>query len=193
MGVTDIPAEHTDARNMLPQQFDPGQLFDLVLCDGQVLRTHVRAPYREMREARRLAVTQLAIGLEHLTIGGTMVVLLHKVEATDTVSLLYTFNKFSSVKLFKPTRHHAKRSSFYMIATNIQSQHSEAVQAVEAWKKQWKVATFETDLEYEEELRTACLNAEEVLGEFGTELVRLGREVWGIQARALKRAPFIKK
>src|SRR2546423_6558730 len=74
-----------DARSLLPQQFDPGQLFDLVLCDGQVLRTHVRAPYREMREARRLAVTQLAIGLEHLRIGGTMVVLLHKVEATDTV------------------------------------------------------------------------------------------------------------
>jgi len=56
-----------------------------------------------MREARRLAVTQLAIGLEHVKIGGTMVVLLHKVEATDTVSLLYRFSKFSSVKLFKPT------------------------------------------------------------------------------------------
>jgi 23S rRNA U2552 (ribose-2'-O)-methylase RlmE/FtsJ len=193
MGVTDIPAEHPDAKNLLSQQFDPGQLFDLILCDGQVLRTHVRAAYREMREARRLAVTQLAIGLEHLKIGGTMVVLLQKLEATDTISLVYRFNKFSSVKLFKPTRHHAKRSSFYMIATNIQSQHSEAVRAVETWKRQWKVATFGTDVEYEEELRAACLNAEEVIGEFGTELVRLGREVWGIQARALKKAPFIKK
>jgi 23S rRNA U2552 (ribose-2'-O)-methylase RlmE/FtsJ len=193
MGVTDIPAEHPDAKNMLPQHFDPGQLFDLVLCDGQVLRTHVRAPYRERREARRLAVTQLAVGLEHLKIGGTMVVLLHKIEAADTVSLLYTFNKFSSVMLFKPTKHHAKRSSFYMIATDIQSQHFEAIQAVETWKRQWTVATFRTDEEYEEELRAMCLNAEEVLDEFGTELVRLGREVWGIQARALKKAPFIKK
>jgi hypothetical protein len=122
-----------------------------------------------------------------------MVVLLHKVEATDTVSLLYRFSKFSSVMLFKPTRHHAKRSSFYMIATNIQSQHCEAVLAVERWKRQWKVATFGTDVEYEEELRAECLNAEEVLGEFGMELVRLGREVWGIQTRALEKAPFIKK
>ena len=89
--------------------------------------------------------------------------------------------------------HHAKRSSFYMIATNIQSRHYEAVLAVERWKRQWKVATFGTDVEYEEELRAACLNAEEVLGEFGIELVRLGREVWEIQARALEKAPFIKK
>jgi 23S rRNA U2552 (ribose-2'-O)-methylase RlmE/FtsJ len=193
MGVIDIPAEHPEVKNMLSQQFYPGQLFDLILCDGQVLRTHVRAAYRQMREARRLVVTQLAIGLEHVKIGGTMVVLLHKVEATDTVSLLYSFNKFSSVKLFKPTRHHAKRSSFYMIATNIQSQHCEAVLAVKRWKRQWKVATFGTDVEYEEELRAACLNTEEVLGEFGIELVRLGREIWGIQARALEKAPFIKR
>ncbi|OCL14162.1 hypothetical protein AOQ84DRAFT_309391, partial [Glonium stellatum] len=192
MGVTDIPAEHPDARNLLPQQFDPSQLFDLVLCDGQVLRTHIRAAYRGMREARRLTVTQLAIGLEHVKIGGTMVVLLHKLEAIDTVSLLYSFNKFSSVKLFKPKKHHAKRSSFYMVATNIQSQHCEAVLAVEGLKRQWKVATFGTDVEYEEELRAACLNAEEVLEEFGIELVRLGREVWEIQANALERAPFIK-
>ena len=80
-----------------------------------------------------------------------------------------------------------------MIATNIQSQHCEAVLAVEGWKREWKIATFGTDEEYKKELRAACLDAEEVLGEFGSELVRLGREVWGIQARALEKAPFIKK
>jgi len=80
-----------------------------------------------------------------------------------------------------------------MIATNIQSQKREAVLAVERWKRQWKIATFGTDVEYEEELRAVCLNAEEVLEEFGRELVRLGREVWGIQARALEKAPFIKQ
>ena len=80
-----------------------------------------------------------------------------------------------------------------MIATNIQSQHREAVLAVESWKRQWKVATFGTDVECEEEFRVACLNAEEVLGDFRTELVRLGREVWEIQARDLEKAPFIRK
>ncbi|KAF1815408.1 hypothetical protein P152DRAFT_511563 [Eremomyces bilateralis CBS 781.70] len=192
MGLTDVPAEHPDTKNLLLQQFEPGQRFDLVLCDGKVLRTHVRAAYRELREARRLTVTQLALGLEHVKVGGTMVVLLHKVEHWNTVSLLYKFSKFSSLKLFKPAPQHAKRSSFYMIATNVQSQHGEAVRAVERWKREWKVATFGTDEEYEA-LRAPGLGAEEVLGGFGSELVRLGREVWGIQARALEKAPFIKK
>ncbi|KND86267.1 hypothetical protein TOPH_09106 [Tolypocladium ophioglossoides CBS 100239] len=35
------------------------------------------------------------------------------------------------VRLFKPKIGHAKRSSFYIVATSIQSQHPEAVQAVE--------------------------------------------------------------
>jgi hypothetical protein len=63
---------------------------------------------------------------------------------------------------------------------------------VETWKRQWKIATFGTDIEYEKELRKGCLNAEE-LGEFRTELVRLGREIWATQVRALEKAPFIKK
>jgi hypothetical protein len=121
MGVSVIPAEHVDAGNFLPQQFDPSQVFDLVLCDGRVLRTHARASYREKREARRLTIVQLALGLEHVRPGGTMVVLLHKLEAWDTVSLLYRFAKFSSVRFFKPKTGHAKRSSFYMVASDIKS------------------------------------------------------------------------
>jgi hypothetical protein len=56
MGVMEIPADYPDAKHFLSQQFNPGQLFDLILCDGQVLRTHIRAVYREMREACRLTV-----------------------------------------------------------------------------------------------------------------------------------------
>ena len=52
------------------------QTFDLVICDGQVLRTHARAGYKEAREARKLIVTQLALGSEHVRQGETMVVLL---------------------------------------------------------------------------------------------------------------------
>ncbi|KAF7587647.1 hypothetical protein BBP40_006902 [Aspergillus hancockii] len=192
MGVTQIPVEHTDAKSFLPRQFETGQSFDLVLCDGQVLRTHDRARYREHRESRRLTVSQLALGLEHLSPGGSMVVLLHKAEAWDTVQLLYTFHKFSSVQLLKPMRYHAKRSSFYMIATEIQTHHPEAILALREWKRGWKVATFGSDEEY---LRALCdweTDVEVVLREFGTELVRLGKPVWDIQAQALAQAPFVK-
>lgn len=192
MGATDIPAEHPDAEAFQPQQFKPGQVFDLILCDGQVLRTHARAPYREGREARRLTVTQLALGLEHVRQGGTMVVLLHRIELWNCVSLLYTVNKFSSVKVFKSKTFHAIRSSFYMVATDIQSQHPEAVLAVERWKKMWRVATFGTDDEYRETIDERKLGVKEVLEEFGSKLVTLGKDIWGIQAEALAKAPFIK-
>ncbi|KAK4546825.1 hypothetical protein LTR36_001557 [Oleoguttula mirabilis] len=192
MGVMDIPIAHPDAANFLPQVFKPGPTFDLVLCDGQVLRTQARASYRENREARRLTTTQLALGLEHVKPDGTMIVLLHKVEAWETVRLLHRFSKFSTVQLFKPTTSHAKRSSFYMVAAGIQHQHPEAVLAVECWKTSWKVVTFGTDEECEGAVREGELAVDEVLEEFGPELVRMGRAVWEVQAKALARAPWMR-
>jgi hypothetical protein len=71
-----------------------------------------------------------------------------------------------------------------MIATNIQNQHREAVLAVEGWKREWKVATFGTNEEYKKALRAACFDAEEVLREFGSELIRLGMAVWKIRTNS---------
>lgn len=191
MGVTDIPAEHPDAANFLPRKFTDGQVFDLILCDGQVLRTHARASYREKREARRLIVTQLALALEHVRPGGTMVVLLHRVESWETVSLLHTFSKFSSIQLFKSQNAHATRSSFYMVTTNIQRRHPDAMSAVEGWKTVWKIATFGTDEEYWKMICESESRVGAVLEEFGPQLIELGRDIWGIQARALARAPWL--
>ncbi|RYP03299.1 hypothetical protein DL765_010544 [Monosporascus sp. GIB2] len=200
MGVTNIPEGHPDAAHfVLSRQFDSpdeqADLFDLVLCDGQVLRTHRRAPYRETREARRLMSTQLALGLEHLRPGGTMVVLLHKLEAWDTLSLLYCFSRFATVRTFKPLRGHAKRSSFYMVAADIRSQGPEALAAIAQWKALWTVATFGSDEEYVAALRESdgSTKVEDVLEKYGTEFVRLWRVVWDIQAKALEKAPFIKR
>ncbi|KAJ0412963.1 hypothetical protein BJY00DRAFT_297629 [Aspergillus carlsbadensis] len=193
MGVADIdiPAEHPDAPNFLPRQFKPGQRFDLVLCDGQVLRTHDRADYREKREAARLKLTQLALGLGHLQSGGSMVVLLHKVEALDSLNLLHTFEKFAAVRLYKHPKTHAKRSSFYMLATDIRADSEEAATAIETWKRTWRVATFGTDEMYREALLEERSDVAVLLKDFGPRLVELGRKVWQIQANALEKAPFV--
>lgn len=122
MGVSEkeVPPEHADAQNFhLTSQFSNGVIFDLVLCDGNVLRIHDRPAYRERREVQRLQHSQLALGLERVREGGTMVVLLHKVESWDSVQMLYTFRRFSRVRVFKPRVGHTKRSSFYMIAKDI--------------------------------------------------------------------------
>jgi 23S rRNA U2552 (ribose-2'-O)-methylase RlmE/FtsJ len=179
MGVTDIPEKHPDAGRFLPCQMRETQLFDLVLCDGHVLRTHApaRASYRETREPVRLKTTQLALGLEHIRPGGTMIVLFHKVEHWDTVCFLRRFEKFSSVQLYKPTAGHAKRSSFYMVATNVKRQDPEAILAIENWKAVWRAATFGTDEDFADALRKGEQSAEEVLEEFGSVLVNHGRKV----------------
>ncbi|KAI0880717.1 uncharacterized protein GGS22DRAFT_174593 [Annulohypoxylon maeteangense] len=190
MGVEEIPKDHPDAGNFLPRQFEPDNLFDLVLCDGQVLRVHPRAPYRENREAKRLSTTQLALGLEHLKPGGTMIVLLHKLEAWDTVNLVWKFHQFSTVKLVKPQRGHAKRSSFYMVATDIQSRHPKAIQEINNWKKVWKIATFGSDEEYKRGFMNEDLGVDELLENFGSALIKHGTKIWSIQADALEKASF---
>lgn len=195
MGATDIPDKHPDAGKFLPCQMRKTHLFDLVLCDGQVLRTHApaRASYRETREPVRLKTTQLALGLEHIRPGGTMIVLFQKVECWDTVCFLRRFSKFSSVHVYKPTAGHAKRSSFYMVATNVKREDPEAILAIEYWKAVWRNATFGTDEDFAEALRKGEQSAEEVWKEYGSVLVKHGRKVWETQANALAQASFIKR
>jgi hypothetical protein len=63
--------------------------------------------------------------------GGTLIVLLHKVEAWDTMNLIASFDGFSNVRLFKPETSHNARSSFYMIAQEVMPQYEEAHKAKE--------------------------------------------------------------
>ncbi|RDH26659.1 hypothetical protein BDQ94DRAFT_164298 [Aspergillus welwitschiae] len=158
MGRLDIPNDHPDA--------------------GKFLRHHDKATYREHREASRLALTQLALGLEHVKLGGTMIVLLHKVESPHTVQLLYTFTTFASVQLYNHTRFHAKRSSFYMLATNIRNDCPDAAVTTQGWKRMWEIATFGTDDMYSQALQH--------------NVPDIDLHIWGIQADALARAPFRK-
>ncbi|KAJ5178143.1 uncharacterized protein N7500_000842 [Penicillium coprophilum] len=192
MDAGEIPEGHEDAENFLPRQLEEDRLFDLVICDGQVLRQHSRAPYRESREAKRLVTTQLALSLQHLKPGGTIVVLLHRLEAWNTVNLIWTFHKISSVRLFKPKSGHAKRSSFYMVATDVDSRHPEAIEAVKRWKIMWWVATFASDEEYGKVVLDEDPSVDTLLADFGLELVMLGKAIWKIQANALADAPFMK-
>ncbi|KAK8098900.1 uncharacterized protein PG998_012141 [Apiospora kogelbergensis] len=159
MGVAEdeIPIDHPDADKFLPRQIEQGDYYDLVLCDGNVLRTQDRSSgagkpsgassddndsskntnktYRDLYENYRLKYVQLALGLEHLQPGGTMVVLLHKVEMWNTLCTIRRFARFSDrVHLYKPRVSHTTRSSFYMVAQGVNSAHPDAVAAVAKWK-----------------------------------------------------------
>ncbi|KAH7030650.1 uncharacterized protein B0I36DRAFT_288185 [Microdochium trichocladiopsis] len=184
---------HPDADKFLPRHLPADLLVDLALCDGQVLRTQPRASYREATEATRLASVQLALGLEHLRPGGALVLLLHKIEAWDVVETLYTFSTFSDVQVYKPQRAHQKRSSFYMVARNVNSRSEAAKEAVQKWKLWWKTATFGTVEELRELRGPKPGEVDEVLKDYGPRLMELGLPVWKTQADALAAAPFLKK
>lgn len=199
LAADEIPPEHPDADSFLHSRFvEDGRNFDLVLCDGAIRRTHERPDYRlHHRESRRLLLTQLVIGMEHLRPGGTMIVLLHKIERINTIRLLRDFRGFANVVLFKPKSGHTKRSSFYMIASAVQSDGEEATEAVVEWKREWKVATLGTDEEWREDYARIAgfgeMGVEGVLREFGPALIKMGQKAWKTQADALKGASFMKK
>ncbi|KAF4436410.1 AB hydrolase superfamily [Fusarium acutatum] len=153
MGITkdDVPLNFPGPYDFLFEKvFDDIEKFDLVFCDGQVLRTHPRAEWREPREATRLTLTQAALGLEHLRNGGTMVILMHKLDSWRSFDLIHQFSRMATVKLYKHYRHHKIRSSFYLVAKNIQAESAFAKEMVAMWKQRYKIATFGTDEEYAE-------------------------------------------
>ena len=191
MDVAIIPREHPDVCNLLPDRPFCDERFDFVFCDGQVLRKHLRAEYRESREATRLLTSQLVLALRRIKVNGKIVVLLHKVDAWETVALLHALSKFSSLQLFKPVKKHATRSSFYAVAEHVQPEHEDALRAVASWKEEWRVATFGSDAEYLENRKTSNRHVHDVLLEFGAELIVLGGPIWKTQWTALRRASFL--
>lgn len=192
MGATVISSHHPDALNFRFDRPFSHQKFDLIFCDGQVLRTHQRADYREKREAWRLLTSQLVVALQRIAQDGTIVVLLHRLDAWNTVALLYSLSKFSTLELFKPEKKHAVKSSFYVVAKDVQSHCAELSMVVEGWKKEWRIATFDDDVGYAKNRRKYDNTVYDVLENFGDRLVMLGEPIWRIQSNALLNAPFMK-
>lgn len=137
-----VPCTHPEHDSFSLERPLINQRFDFVICDGQVLRTHMRPEYRERTEASRLTSAQLILALQRIRDGGTLVILWHKIESLDTMELLYIFSQFSDIEVFKPLRKHAIRSTFDLIAKNVQPSVESANVAVIAWKKAWWNATF---------------------------------------------------
>ncbi|KAF8537632.1 hypothetical protein BDD12DRAFT_911333 [Trichophaea hybrida] len=192
-GVTPdmIPADHPDAAAFDHTRPYEGRAYDLIVCDGQVLRTHIRGPHREVGEATRLTNAQLILCLQRIKPRGTMVMLMHKMEAWDTVLLLRSLHKFAEISVYKPPKSHAIRSSFYIIAKNIRPYSAEAKAALKRFKSQWWQLTF-GERPCRDEEGDAEGKVDEVIEEFGERLRELGKDIWSIQAEALAKAEFMR-
>lgn len=195
-GLSELPIDRQGILQLTLKRPWPTKLYDLVFCDGQVLRTHQphRESRREQSEAARLTCSQLILALQRIKPGGTLIMLLHKVEAWRTMKLLCSFDRFSQIELFKPLAAHRKRSSFYLIAKNVQPRQPAAVGAVNEWKTIWKNATFKilsdpdiADRTDGSEEHERAEEVPEILASFGERWIKLGEPIWRIQRDALKK------
>lgn len=202
-GLTELPLDHPESSNFSDQRLcNEGELFDLVFCDGQALRTHKQyiADYRQQVEAVRLTVSQLVLAMQRMKSGGTLIMLLHDIGSYETIKILSVFDKVADIQLFKPVSAHRKKSSFYLIAQKVQPGLPEAVAAVNEWKMVWKDLTFpaldphgqRVPLnEVDEAERMEAVHG--LLEDFARRVIELGEPIWKMQKEALENAPWTKK
>lgn len=180
-----IPASHPEAHKFTSERPFLGEVFDLVICDGQALRGHIHDRDRAL-EASRLLFSQLIFALARIKRWGTLVILLHKVDGWDTLLLLKAFEGFSRIRLYKPKVAHAQRSSFYLIAKRVDPESDLAVAAVQQWKEAWWRATFAgeggTGLGPEEPEEAFVKS---VLEQYGERWRMLSMPLWTIQLNAI--------
>ncbi|KAG9858515.1 NAD(P)-binding protein, partial [Aureobasidium melanogenum] len=156
--------------------------YDLIICDGQVLRTHQGPELKESIEPVRLTCAQLYLGLKRIRPGGTLVVLLHRINTARNFRIIHLFQKFSQVQLFKPATSHKMKSSFYLVAKNIRPDERAYTEAMAHFRQLWDYATYGIDNESQAEFCTewelSKKSSQPEIDELGATFIELARPVW---------------
>ena len=198
-GIPSVPDTHPD-REALRQEW-PYQVeqYDLVICDGQVLRNQPKGVYGPRLEPARIISSQLYLGLKRMREGGTMIILLHRAYTPRVFRLIHMFDQFSDIKLVKSAKNHAYRSSFYLVAMNIQTYHEAFNRMISLCSTVWMRSTFEYDNEGILESVSDWAFPEQSPGkqseieEYGARFIDLARPIWKIQATGLFHSRFMKE
>lgn len=189
-------------RSLRPSRYfksGPGFGFDIAICDGTLETSQYCSWdfFRDGRQQRRRLLAQLVLGLEHLREGGTMIVMMNKLERIQTIRLLMEFQTFSDPKLYQPKLWTNKLSSFYMVAKEVKSTSKwaqRARDAVQEWKREWKVITLGSEEDWDDERNRLARCGDQgihgVLEEFGPKLVEVGSVIWQKQNDVLTNPPW---
>lgn len=187
MGVEHIPADRPEAHTLVPKHLADSPLFDLVLCCDDHMTKAYSSRVRQKDQAC-LLMARLVIGLKNLSPGGTMIVLLRKLHAPDTLGLLSRLSSFARIALYKLNKIQARKSWFFLVASEVRSDGAYAEKAIEDWKETWKIATFGTQEDFESHTARDAVWARNPLEDFDLSIIEKGRKIWKIQARALPKA-----
>lgn len=192
----EIPIGHPDAKRFDIHRHFSSHQYDLVFCGGGVGKNHPRKEYRSdgSIEWYRLITSQLVFGLNRLKPRGSLVVLLHRPESWDTTCILYAFNQFSDIQLYKHPESHGLTSSFYLVAKNIKKDHDALPHYLSYRTSLWKHFTFKdfSDDHSSPPSRPDSAFVHKVRDEFGPHFLELARPVWKVKSRALREASFTK-
>jgi hypothetical protein len=77
--------------------------------------------------------------LQRLRNNGSLVLVMHKLETLNVISIVQAFIKFPNVRLFKPKKTHVVRSPFYIVVTEVNMQSEQAQLAILEWKLSGKM------------------------------------------------------
>ncbi|KAG8158048.1 hypothetical protein KVR01_011809 [Diaporthe batatas] len=196
--VGEIPLWNRHIRRFrFSRYFDdgPGSGFDLVICTNIIQPT--KAMFRggrenRRREERRRLLTQLVLGIQRLRHGGKMIIELHKLEDIQTIRLILEFVKFAKVAILQKGYWVGKLAGFYLVATEVQSTSQGALDALQEWKREWKVVTVGTRREWLEDRDRMALCEQEAVEDFSPDLLSLGKEtgIWQSQIDLLAQPPW---
>ena len=105
---------------------------------------HERPAHRLDRETERmrLVTAQLVLAMSRIADGGTIVLLQQKLDCWIPARVVFAFSKFADISIFKPKRKHASRSSFYMVARNIDKLSADFTTFLKRCQDDWYTATF---------------------------------------------------
>lgn len=168
-----------------------GQQFDVVFCDGKVLDTHTRT-LEAINEPVRLTAAQLTLAFHRIKYSGTLIMLLHQSYGPHNVRLLEAFNQFSQIEVIKHQVSHVKRSSFYLVAKNVDPQHPRARRLIDEMRWAWRKLTAinfnvnfpDSDAGKEPEKE----DMKDIMDSFGEKLLELAEPGWKLQTQAMVEA-----
>lgn len=167
----------------VPRDIEKRQ-FDLAVLGASPLSS-----WRGNRDSDLLLVSQLVLGLQGVKTGGTIIVLLHNPESSQTARVLYLLDKISKkLTAHKPTSVHSDRSSFYAIAQGVGLGKGEEVTRnayLDGLRRLWSEMSRAGRKMVEEDL-DFIVTMDEVSRSCVAWLVELCGKIWEIQLRALE-------
>ena len=184
------PTAINDPR-LQPFPFYPDtHLFDLVLLDGHPLRT---SNPQTAGMSDRLLISQLIIGLQAISVSGTIVIKLSRPERVVTAKILFMLDVLSlSLSTWKPVYMHATRATFYAVAKGVGygQQGNRWPQLLSGLKALWMDLTYGGPTGSGRALNAAdldfILNDVELQSKFGNRLQQLAQHIWLVQSESLR-------